>query len=304
MKFERAYCIELKQIITPYIARELYFDENSEFFKTKLNFQCEDKDCRKELISVGVYMDKKTKRALHFRSKDAMEHICNCNDLSKNKSGKTIGEDDPFKITKFPTEFILNPPKSKNIVGSISEIDEEEGNESDKTTNSKGLGIKTKSSKYKISSFEHLVDCFTSGDKKILEKQDLTINGKTKKFVKFFKPVKYYMDEEGLIYYGKIENIKKYGKNYAIYFKDRVWVDGDKKHISIYITDELIDTFSRKRLFRQQLDDLIKNIDNENLNCYFVGVYPNLKSYDKNGTKKTSIAVELKDLRHLVLNYI
>lgn len=64
MKFERAYCIELKRIITPYTARELYFDEDGEFFGNKLNFQCEDKECRKELISVGAYREKKLKE--HF----------------------------------------------------------------------------------------------------------------------------------------------------------------------------------------------------------------------------------------------
>lgn len=304
MKFERAYCIELKRIITPYTARELYFDEDGEFFGTKLNFQCEDKECRKELISVGTYREKKTKRALHFRSKDAKEHICNCNDESKDKSGKKLGKDDSFKVTKFPEEFILNPPKTKNMGGSINEIDEEEGNKSNKATNSAGLGISTKYNKYRISSFEHLVDCFTSGDEKILKNQNLTINGKTKNFVKFFKPVKYYKDEEGLIYYGKVGSIKKYGKNYSIYFEDRVHIDGEYKHISIYITEELIDKFSRRKLFRQQLDDLIENINDVNINCYFVGVYPEVKTYKVNDIEKTSISVDLEDLRHFVLNYI
>lgn len=257
MKFERAYCKEVDKVITPYIARELYFNEDSQFYGEKLEFLYEDKQCRKILIPVGIYLQKRTKRALHFRSKDALEHICGKNNKIEGHSGKDVGTDDPFKITRYPSELILNPSKSSGgKIGGI-DVDDMDITNPNKTSNSIGSGTSTKEIRYKISSFEHLVDCYLSGDKKVLETMEFTINGKTKKFYNFFKKIKYYFDEEGLIYYGEISGIKKYGENYAIYFKDNAWVENAYRTVSIYINNELIDKFGKKKIFKDQLEELI-----------------------------------------------
>lgn len=304
MKFERAYCKEVDRVITPYIARELYFNEESQFYGEKLNFLCEDESCRKTLFPVGVYLQRKTKRALHFKSKDPLEHTCVKSNIVGGHSGKKIGKDDPFKITRYPNELLLNPLKSGGgKVGGI-DVDDLDDTKPNKTQNSIGPGTSTKETPYRISSFEHLIDCFLSGEKKVLEEMDFTINGKTKKFYKFFKKIKYYLDEEGLIYYGEVSKIKKYGeKNYAIYFKDKPWVENESRIASIYINNELIEKFGKRKIFKDQLEELM-NMENKKVTCYFVGVYPELTEYtDKKGNEKESVQVVIKDLRHLVITY-
>lgn len=302
MKFERAYCEELNRVITPYIARELYFNEDSQFYGKKLSFLCEDKECRKTLIAVGVYLQKRTKRALHFRSKDALEHTCYENNIIGGHEGKKIGNDDPFKVTKYPTELILDPPKSGNPkVGGV-DIDDDEGNKPSKTSNSIGSGSEIKETRYRIRSFEHLIDCYLNGDKKVLETMEFTINGKTKKFYSFFKKINYYLDEKGLVYYGEVSGIKKYGENYKVYFKDKAWVENAYRTVSIYIDKELINKFGKRKIFKEQLEDL-SNVDDKKAICYFVGVYPEVIEYEFNKNKKKSVQVTIKDLRHFVLTY-
>jgi hypothetical protein len=301
MKFERAYCEEVNRVVTPYIARELYFNEDSQFYSKKLSFLCEDKECRKVLVPVGIYLQRRTKRALHFRSKDALEHKCDKNNIIGGHSGSEIGNDDPFKITRYPTELILDPPKpGGSKIGGI-DIDDED-DKSNKTSNSTGPGTGIKETRYRIRSFEHLIDCYINGDKKVLETMKFTINGKTKKFYSFFKKVKYYSDEEGLVYYGEVSGIKKYGEDYKIYFEDKAWVENSYKTISIYIDNGLINKFGKRKTFREQLNDLC-DIGDKRVTCYFVGIYPEVTEYEVNNEKKKSVQVKIKDLRHFVLTY-
>lgn len=301
LRFERAFCVELNRIISPYLARELYFDEGSEYYNIKLNFKCCDSMCEGELVAVGVYSSKRSKVALHFRKKHGSIHTCekDINNKISGYEGKNIEDPEAFKITRYPSELIINSSnKKKNSTKSISQ-DNEEG----EGYLTKSIGKEKKISrteKFKTTSFEHIVDCFLNGEESILSNMNLTIGSKTKKFKYFFKKVQYYEDEKGLIYYGEIESIKKYGANYKIIFKNRRYKSD--MFISIYIKDELIKKYSRRKMFREQIDALVE-FKERNILCFFVDAYPIEKIYTINGKKLTSVQVEIRNLHNLVFAF-
>lgn len=111
MKFDRAYCVELKDGVTPYKAREIYLGEGDEFFGRQLTFRCEDPRSRSQLTAVGVYMPRKSKRALHFRSKEEHEAACGFigSGTSRLKGNLPPENEDEFKPTNFPPELVLDP---------------------------------------------------------------------------------------------------------------------------------------------------------------------------------------------------
>ncbi|WP_460385257.1 hypothetical protein [Pseudomonas amygdali] len=84
MKFGRAHCEELKKLLSPYQARDLYTNEDGEHYAQELTFLCEDQRCRALLTPVGIYMARKSKRALHFRTKDT--HASDCDFLQPGAS--------------------------------------------------------------------------------------------------------------------------------------------------------------------------------------------------------------------------
>ncbi|MEJ2633364.1 MAG: hypothetical protein P8011_16940, partial [Acidihalobacter sp.] len=70
---------------------------------------------------------------------------------------------------------------------------------------------------------DYVVDCFLSGDEASKD-NDFTIDGKTKAFRHFFKRVRYFQDEPGLIYYGAIDRLKVYkGKGVGLRFVEYIW---------------------------------------------------------------------------------
>ena len=300
MKFEKAFCEELNQPITPYLARELFFDEENEYYNKKLNFKCPDDRCRAKLIGVRIYNPKRPKKALHFRTKD--DHINGCSGVVRKNRGnnnKNIKGEEGFKVTRFPEVFLLERPKliRKGTVSNEVKIDDELSiNES--INNS---GKEEKKSILKTSSLDHIVDCYLNGDKSIISAQTLSIGDKTKYFKNFFKHIKYFQDEEGLIYWGEIREIKKFGTNYKLIFKDKPWFDGENLQLSIYIKNEIIEKYRKRRLFRTQIEDLLGS-DLEIL-CFFVGVYPQVKSLSKNNTTFNILDVELEHLDHISLTF-
>ena len=278
MKIDKAFCSELKESITPYLARELYFDEESEYYGQKLNFSCDSSECRIELVGVNIYNEKKPKKALHYRTKKNLKHSSECDYFLKNSGGSQTEVDrkrkeEGFKITRYPSEFLLNRPKAST--GSSGNVKIEEYEETIKPVERNTTGSSSSSSResvLKTSSLENMVDCYLHGDPDILSNQNLTIRNKTKKFMHFFKKIKYYQDEMGLIYWGNVKEIKKYGRNYRIVFKDRPKVDNINYSVSIYIENELIDRYRKRKLFRSLLDSIIDT--QEEVLCFFVGTYP------------------------------
>lgn len=307
MKIDKAYCSKLKESITPYLARELYFNEESEYYGQKLGFSCDSNECGVELVGVNIYNEKKPKKALHYRTKKNLKHSSKCDYFLKNSGGSQIevnkkSNEEGFKITRYPSEFLLNRPKISNGKSGTVKIEEYEETTKSVARNISGSnGSSSKESVLKTSSLENMVDCYLHGDLEILNNQNLTIGNKTKKFIHFFKKIKYYQDEMGLIYWGIVKEIKKYGKNYRIVFKDRPKVDNINYSISIYIENEMIEKYRKRKLFRSQLDSII-DIQDEVL-CFFVGSYPQFIEVEKNKEKFKVLGVTIDNLDHIAFTF-
>ncbi|WP_434661463.1 hypothetical protein P5W99_00715 [Paraburkholderia sp. A3BS-1L] len=308
MKFGRAWCDEAGDALTPYRARELYTDEDSEYYGQELTFRCEDKDCRVRLTPVGIYMARKSKRALHFRTKD--EHKPDCGFLQPGSGGAkgrrpSEGEDD-YKPTDFPTEFVLNPPR-RNRTGGTGDGGGEGGDGG--TTGGTGTGGNGGGGGRKTSTktryLDQVVDCFLSGDEDSKAGQ-FTIDGKTRAFARFFKKVQFFSDEAGLIYYGTVAELNVYnGKGVGLRFAEPVWVDRKPYRIWVYVPQEHIDRSRRRKAFLAEMSELEKAIAaGEEVLAFFVGAYPGRETIERPEGKSFDLyRAELASVDHLTLTF-
>ncbi|KPX50368.1 hypothetical protein ALO68_200122 [Pseudomonas syringae pv. helianthi] len=305
MKFGRAHCEELKKLLSPYQARDLYTNEDGEHYAQELTFLCEDQRCRALLTPVGVYMARKSKRALHFRTKDS--HASDCDFLqpgaSSGPSRSPAGQEDDFKPSDFPTELDLSPCPRKGATGggetTTSGTYDETGS-SGATSTSGGSRRKTST---RTRYLDLVVDCYLSEDN-ASKNQLLTIADKTKTFSRFFKNIQYFQDETGLIYHGLIDDLRLYaGKGVGLRFTKLVWVDKKRYRIWAYVPQERIDESRRRKAFLKEIDELEKAIKaGEQVHAFFVGAYP-LRSTVENrdGSQFEVYRAELLSIDHLSL---
>ena len=301
MKFDKAYCQELNRAISPYDAREIYFDEESQYYSHKLTFFCEDKNCRVSLVPVVIYCEKRSKQALHFRTAPGKTHNSECDyafpkETNEGKRQATKSAKG-YKKTRYPSVFLLERPKKVKDINIVAV--EEDTNIEPKHIKSQGtVRNSNNQSTLKTSSLEHLVDCYLNVSSTELEKHLLTINNQTKYFRNFFKRIRYFSDEEGLIYWGNIKGIKKYGQNYSIKFKNTAKYNNKELFISIYIENETIEKYRKRRLFREQINALVEST--EEILCFFVGAYPRLVDVPKkDGTTFLAFNVDVQNLDHI-----
>lgn len=310
MKFEKAFCQELNDLINPYEARDLYFSDDSDYYMRKLTFLCPSEHCRVSLIPVAIYRKEKTKTKIHFRTKSHTNHMFfpkKCNyfynveeDFIKEVNNKRSNYK---KKSVLPSEFLLvKPSQSKKSLRKI-EVTKSVNNNLNKVTRSKSTGSSTKEgvSNVKTHYFEQIIDCYEGTDLDTLKTETLTINGKKKSYYSFFKKCEYYEDEEGLIYWGEVERLKKYGKNYRIKFKKKAWIEGKGLEITIYLNSELIQSYNKKIQLLEVLEKLT-TFDGE-IRCYFVGVYPQVEIVSGKGKEFKAISVEIENLDHLVFRF-
>lgn len=60
-------------------------------------------------------------------------------------------------------------------------------------------------------------------DKELLKRMPLKIGEHTASYASFFKKIEYLLDNKGLIYWGKIKEIKDYTQSFRIDFEQKVW---------------------------------------------------------------------------------
>ncbi|RYY01730.1 MAG: hypothetical protein EOO53_16010 [Gammaproteobacteria bacterium] len=303
MNLGRAYCSELDITLSPYKAREIYTDEDDDNFNKQLTFQCEDEKCRKILTPVGIYMTRKSKRALHFRAKKG--HEVGCGFLHHLKNGgkirRPVENEDDYKPTYFPTELDLDPPKRKNKSNALTASSHTEPATIE--TGTSFNGDEKRKTKTKTRYLDLVVDCFMSGDDES-KKGYFTIAGKTKKFYQFFKKIQYFGDEAGLIYYGTIDKLNMYKKDYGIGIRFLSPHVADKKRTRIWlnIPQACIDESRRKTSFLNEITELKNAVDGgESVDAFFVGAYPSKILIEKDGDSFESFSADLKSVDHLSL---
>ncbi|KOR89631.1 hypothetical protein [Paenibacillus solani] len=310
MKFEKAYCEEINRCIDPYEARDLYFSNDSNYYMRKLTFLCPSEHCRVPLLQVAIYRKEKTKAKIHFRTKSLTNHI-----FSPKKCDYYYDVDQDFtnevnakksnhkKKSVLPSEFLLiKPTQLMKSLRSVENTMNTNNNTINKVTRSKSIGSTTKGvSNVKTHYFEHIIDCYENNDPNTLKTQTLTINGKEKSYYSFFKKCEYFSDEEGLIYWGEVTKLKKYGKNYRIRFKKKAWINEKGLEITIYLNSDLIQSYNKKNQLLEVLEKL--TTFNGEIRCYFVGVYPNIKKISDKGNDFEAVSVKIENLDHLVFRF-
>lgn len=310
MKFDRAWCDEVADALTPYRARELYTDEDGDYYDRELTFRCEDRDCRVRLTPVGIYMTRKSKRALHFRTKD--EHKLGCvflqsaSDRSKGRS-PSEGEDD-YKPTDFPSELVLKPTK-RGKSGPGTSGGGADGGEGGATGGSGDGGREDgyrRPTSSKTRYLDQVVDCFLSGDEGSKAGQ-FKIGDKTRTFARFFKKIQYFRDEPGLIYYGAVAELKLYnGKGIGVRFIEPAWVDKKPYRVWVHLPQERIDESRRRTAFLAEMTELEKAIAaKEEVLAFFVGAYPEKVTIENksHGTSFDLYRAELTSIDHLSLAF-
>ena len=128
-------------------------------------------------------MTRKSKRALHFRTKD--EHSIDCGFLeSEGADGKPrrpSDTEDEFKLTDFPTELDLKPRKRESSGGSVFPDDFDGDGDAVVGGGAASGGGGKRQTRTLTRYLDLVVDCFVSGDENGKQGQ-LTIDGKTKKW--------------------------------------------------------------------------------------------------------------------------
>ncbi|HCF1642827.1 TPA: hypothetical protein NH843_000916 [Pseudomonas aeruginosa] len=291
--------------MSPYQARDLYTNEDGEHYAQELTFLCEDQRCRALLTPVGIYMARKSKRALHFRTRE--EHAPDCDFLQPGASGGTsrspAEQEDDFKPSDFPTELDLSPRPRKGAGGggetTTSGIDDETGTSGAASTRDGKMRKTSTRTRY----LDLVVDCYLSEDD-ASKNQLLTIADKTKTFARFFKKIQYFQDETGLIYHGLIDDLRLYaGKGVGLRFAELVWVDKKRYRVWAYVPQERIEESRRRKAFLAEIDELEKAIKaGEQVHAFFVGAYP-LRSTVENrdGSQFEVYRAELLSIDHLSL---
>jgi hypothetical protein len=309
MTFDKAYCQEFNGNITAYKARREYFAQDDTNYK--FTFFCPDENCNVELTSVNIYTAGIFKHKPHFRTKKNCNHSSECsiiNDYDKESKsinkGTTSSSEHGQKINKYPDEFILKRPKCENQ----NKIEQTTDDDFDIEPRQKRESVTVLSNNAKphaTSYLENVVDSYEDMDEWERNRAYITLNNQRRTYYNTFKKVQYFEDGENFIFYGEIEPIKPYGKNYSITFKDKVWINKKPYQINMYITNESIKKYRLSRLFQETINTSILLGNNlKNTKCYFVGSYPKIKKVLlKDGKSFTVYEVVIENLDHLVIKF-
>lgn len=304
---DRAYCAAYDCVLTIYQVRDLHFDDENEFHAGNAEYECPDEDCNAVLFGVN-HTKVKFKNTPHFRIKKKHDHSDNCEFQGKeskrpNEDPEDVRNERKHKISDHPEVLLLErqplpigsgkPGKPRKETNPSPELDAEVKNQRS-----------TKTPPHETSCLEHVVETWISNSKEDLAKSYLTIGNKTKLYRNAFQYLNHFQRESGLIYWGTVKTIKRWGKGYEIIFRQKPKVDGETRHTTIYLPSSLINSYRKKNLFRRHIENLI-NIKPDNVRCFFVGAYPKLKEeeIENDSGNYRPLEVKISNLDHLVLRY-
>lgn len=308
MKYDEAYCSLLKDKLTIYEVRDLNFDETDEYDSDDTTFFCPDDECRDEVgekSKLAVVNAKKRKyiKTPHFKDTPNTEHREACPygspaqiSVSEDPESTNI---EGVKEHHFPTEFIPVRKRYTKKVGkekSEGHCDHSEIISKPKPQSNTSRG----KSSNRTSVLEHIVECYLSNrdDKDTLKSMPLAIGDLRLNYWSFFKKIRYFQDREGLIYWGRIKVIKDYKFSFRVDFLGLA----NNKAVCLYIKKSVIDSYRKKRVFLEEIRELIK--DNDEKYAFFYGAYPQLKKIETGGSEFEVYNAEIENLDHLLVRAI
>ncbi|MHC8304641.1 hypothetical protein [Pseudomonas sp. PB3P13] len=315
MKFDLAYCLSLDTKLSIYDVRDLNFDETMEFDSAKEHFQCPNDACRAAFEAANVLTTFNAKnvnyiRTPHFKNTPGTRHVADCPYVSLKTPASDVETDD-VREEHFPSELLLtrrqyvrkpsSPAAAEDACRDIPES---------RFADNHAVHSGPETAPDKTSVFAHPVECFVSNfeDKDLLKRMPLKIGDHTAPYSSFFKKIEYLTDNKGLIYWGKIKEIKDYTQSFRIDFEQKVWfkqADESKKKpysVNVYLSKKLIENYRKRKAFLQEIKHAVDS--EKELFCFFYGVTPELKQVpSKNNPEQTFgvFSANIENLDHLII---
>ncbi len=308
MKFDTAYSLSLDEKLSIYDVRDLNFDETTGFDSDKDSFLCPNDECRRAFDtgnSLSTFNAKNVnyQRTPHFKNKTSTRHIDGCRYASTHKA--STGENGDEREENFPSEFVLTRrqyERKKPLVGIDGSVPHDPTKAPSTGASSSYSASDTTPDKTSV--FAHPVECYVSNidDKDKLKSMPLKIGEHTATYWTFFKKIEYLQDNKGLIYWGKIKEIKDYTNSFRIDFEKKVWLDKKPYSVNVYLSKKLIENYRKRKAFLEQIKAAV---DSERaLYCFFYGVTPALKQVPSKKNPEQTFGVfsaNIENLDHLII---
>ncbi|MGY2259994.1 hypothetical protein [Pseudomonas sp. SDO55104_S430] len=306
MKFDLAYCQSLDDKLSIYDVRDLNFDETIAFDSAKEHFQCPNDACRSAFDTANVLTTFNAKnvnyvRTPHFKNTPSTRHVADCPYVSlKAPASGVEGETDDGREEHFPSELLLTrrqyvrkPSSPAGVAQDVSEAPKAASVADD--TEHPGR----ESAPDKTSVFAHPVECFVSNfeDKELLKRMPLKIGDHTASYASFFKKIEYLQDNKGLVYWGRIKEIKDYTQSFRIDFEKKVWFEKKPYSVNVYLSKKLIEGYRKRKAFLEEIKHAIHS--EAELYCFFYGVTPALKHVPSKKNPEQTFGVFSADIENL-----
>ncbi|VVO06937.1 MULTISPECIES: hypothetical protein [Pseudomonas] len=314
MKFDLAYCLSLDDKLSIYDVRDLNFDETMAFDSAKEHFQCPNDACRLAFDAaneLGTFNAKNVNyvRTPHFKNLPSTRHVEGCPYVSLKAPAPGVDADgaetDDSREEHFPSELLLTRrayvrKSSSPVAGADVQRDEPQIPSQTSGTEQPSRD----SAPDKTSIFAHPVECFVSNfdDKDLLKRMPLKIGEHTAPYGSFFKKIEYLQDNKGLIYWGKIKEIKDYIQSFRIDFEKKVWLEKKPYSVNVYLSKKLIDTYRKRKAFLEEIKHAIES--GRELYCFFYGVTPELKQVPSKKKPEQTFGVfsaNIENLDHFIV---
>ncbi|OLF52643.1 hypothetical protein [Pseudomonas chlororaphis] len=318
MKFDTAYCIGLDDKLSIYDVRDLNFDETTAFDSAKEQFQCPNDACRAVFAAdnqLGTFNAKNVNyiRTPHFKNLPGTRHIEGClyasNKASASAKDSAEAEDD--REEHFPSELLLT--RREYVRRPANPAVDSQAPRAATAAPSSGPHPShppQADTPDKTSVFAHPVECFVSNidDKELLKRMPLKVGEHSASYASFFKKIEYLQDNKGLIYWGKIKEIKDYTQSFRVDFEQKVWfkqADEAKKKpysVNVYLSKKLIENYRKRKAFLEEIKHAIDS--GQELYCFFYGVTPELKQVPSKKTPEQTFGVfsaNIENLDHFII---
>ncbi|WP_433736779.1 hypothetical protein [Pseudomonas putida] len=311
MKFDLAYCLSLDDKLSIYDVRDLNFDETVAFDSAQEHFQCPNDACRLAFNSaneLGTFNAKNVNyvRTPHFKNLPSTRHVEGCAYGSlKSTASDVETETDDGREEHFPSELLLTRRqyvRKSHSSEIVSDVVREEP-----TTYPADSSVEPSaqdSAPDKTHVFAHPVECFVSNfeDKELLKRMPLKIGEHTATYSAFFKKIEYLQDNKGLIYWGRIKEIKDYTQSFRIDFEKKVWFEKKPYSVNVYLSKKLIEGYRKRKAFLAEIKHAIDS--GRELYCFFYGATPELKQVPSKKNPEQTFGVfsaNIENLDHLVV---
>ncbi|KQN56199.1 hypothetical protein ASE98_01860 [Pseudomonas sp. Leaf48] len=314
MKFDLAYCLSLDEKLSIYDVRDLNFDETMAFDSAKEHFQCPNDACRLVFDvanELGTFNAKNVNyvRTPHFKNLPSTRHVEGCPYVSLRApaSGKEAddAETADSREEHFPSELLLTRRayvRKPSQPAAAADMQRDEP--AIPSANSDTGHPAHPSAPDKTSIFAHPVECFVSNfeDKDLLKRMPLKVGEHTAPYASFFKKIEYLQDNKGLIYWGKIKQIKDYTQSFRIDFEKKVWFEKKPYSVNVYLNKKLIDTYRKRKAFLEEIKHAVDS--GRELYCFFYGVTPELKQVPSKKNPEQTFGVfsaNIENLDHFIV---